>query len=43
MTYSQKKPKEKYENFCFFNTAAEAHLSGGRKLSVVHLGPKGND
>jgi hypothetical protein len=27
----------------FFNMAAEAHLSGGGKLRVVHLDPQGSD
>jgi hypothetical protein len=42
MTYSQK--TEKGHNFLgFFNMVAEAHLSGGGKLSVVYLDPKGSN
>jgi hypothetical protein len=43
MTYSQNTEKGPKILRLFFNMAAEAHLYGGGKLSVVYLDPKEND
>jgi hypothetical protein len=43
MTYSHKTEKSPNILRVFFNMAAEAHLFGGEKFSVVNLDAKGND